>query len=59
MLKDADAVELEKKVLKGEMGENPEKILYTPYYGYAKGLDFSGARQVTVEARQATLLCEG
>lgn len=59
VLKDADAVELEKKVLKGEMGENPEKILYTPYYGYAKGLDFSGARQVTVEARQATLLCEG
>lgn len=59
ILRDADAVELEKKVLNGEMGENPEKIIYTPYYDYSKGLDFSGAKHVTVEARQATLMCEG
>lgn len=59
ILKDADAVDLEKKVLNGEMGENPERIIYTPYYNYSKGLDFSGARNVTVEANQVTLMCEG
>lgn len=59
ILKDADAVNLEKRVLNGDMGENPEKIIYTPYYNYSKGLDFSGAKNVTVEASQVTLMCEG
>lgn len=59
ILKDADAVNLERRVLNGDMGENPEKIIYTPYYNYSKGLDFSGAKNVTVEAGQVTLMCEG
>lgn len=58
-LKDDKAVDLEKKVLNGEMGENPEKVIFTPYYPYVKGLDFTGAKQVTVLAEQATLLCDG
>lgn len=58
-LKDKEAIALETKVLNGEMGENPEKVIYTPYYPYVKGLDFTGAKQVTVWANQATLLCEG
>ena len=58
-LKDDAAVELERQVLDGQMGENPERVIYTPYYPYSRGLDFTGAQNVTVEARQATLLCEG
>ena len=49
-LKDKEAIVLETKVLNGEMGENPEKVIYTPYYPYVKGLDFTGAKQVTVWA---------
>lgn len=59
ILKDADAVNLERRVLNGDMGENPEKRIYTPYYNYSKGLDFSGAKNVTVKASQVTLMCEG
>ena len=59
ILRDSAALDLERRVLNGEMGANPERTIFTPYYPYVKGLDFSGAQQLTVEARQATLMCEG
>ncbi len=58
-LRDAQAEKLEKDVLSGKMGNNPEKTIFTPYYPYASGLDFSGSKNITVKAWGATLLCEG
>lgn len=58
-LKEDDAVRLEKEVLAGKFGTNPESVIYTPYYSYSKGLDFNGATDLTVSAEGATLLCEG
>lgn len=58
-LKDEKAIELEEKVLAGEMGENPEKVIFTPFYPYSKGLDLTGARDVTLQADGAILQCEG
>ena len=58
-LRDAEAERLESEVLAGKMGQNPESTIFTPYYPYVKGLDFTGAEGVTIEAYGATLMCEG
>lgn len=58
-LRDAEAERLEEEVLCGKMGENPESVIFKPYYPYVSGLDFSGSEDITVEARGAVLLCEG
>ena len=58
-LKDDEAVKLEQKAMRGEFGENPELEIYTPYYPYSKGMDFTGSKDITIEADNATLLCEG
>ena len=58
-LRDADAERLESEVLAGKMGQNPEGTIFTPYYPYIKGLDFTGAEDVTIEAYGAVLMCEG
>ena len=59
LLKDKEALKLEQEVMQGKMGANPEKVVYTPYYPYVKGLDFDGAKHVTVKADRAVLMCEG
>lgn len=59
ILRDADAVKLENEAMKGQLGKNPESTVFAPYYPYARGLDFDGCRNVTVEATGATLMCEG
>ena len=55
-LRDAEAERLEEEVLAGKMGANPEEVIFKPYYPYVKGLDFTGAEDVTVEARGAVLM---
>lgn len=59
MLRDDDALRLEADAIGGKLGVNPESTIFTPYYPYAKGLDFEGAKGVTVEADGAVLMCEG
>ena len=59
LLKDKEALKLEQEVMQGKMGANPEKVVYTPYYPYVKGLNFDGAKHVTVKADRAVLMCEG
>lgn len=59
ILKDTKAEKLESEAMSGALGQNPEETIFTPYYPYVKGLDFSGAEFVTVEADGATLMCEG
>lgn len=58
-LRDENALDLEKKVMSGAFGENPERTIFTPYYPYAKGLDLKGMKDVTINATGATLMCEG
>ena len=58
-LTDPEARQLEADVLAGRLGSDPEKKMFTPYREYVKGLDFAGSRDVTVEARGATLLVDG
>ena len=58
-LRDAEAERLEQEVRSGKMGNDPEKVIFKPYYPYVRGLDFTGSDSVTIEARGATLMCEG
>ena len=57
--RDEKAVALMNDVMSGKMGNDPEKIIFTPYYPYSKGLDFTGLENITVEAAGAVLLCDG
>ncbi len=41
ILEHPDAITLMNDVMDLKMGENPEKIIFTPYYNYIKGLDIS------------------
>lgn len=54
-----DAIRLEKEVLAGKMGSNPEKVIFTPYYPYEKGLDLTGLKEITIKAERVVLLCDG
>ena len=56
---DKEAEKLEERAYAGELGENVEEVIFTPYYPYAKGLDFSGSVDTQVLAEDVTLLCEG
>lgn len=58
-LRDSRAIQLEEDVLSGKMGNDPEKTIFTPYYPYVRGLDFSGSDSLVVDAQGAVLLCEG
>ena len=58
-LRDSKAEQLESEVMAGKMGRNPEQVIFTPYYPYVSGLDFSGAEDTRVMARGAILMCEG
>ena len=55
---DAEAVALQDRVMSGAMG-NPEKQLFNRDFKYVTALDFSGATNVTVEAKGAELMVDG
>lgn len=57
--KDTDAVKLENDVLAGKYTQNPEQKIFTPYFQYTRGLDFSNSKDITIEAFGAVLMCEG
>lgn len=59
ILKDSLAEKLESEVMSGTMGQNPEETIFSPYYPYVRGLDFSGYDSVTVEAAATVLMCTG
>ena len=58
-LRDEAAVQLEQDAMTSKMGRSTEPVIYTPYYPYAKGLDFNGTKNLTIKAEGATLMCEG
>ena len=57
--RDERAVELMEGILNGKIKGNPQDSIFRPYYPYAKGLDFNGLRNITVEAQGAVLLFDG
>jgi hypothetical protein len=59
MIREEKAVQLMNEIMDGKMGKNPESIIFTPYYPYSKGLDFSGINQLEVEASGALFLVQG
>lgn len=59
ILRDEQAVALEDAVMSGAYGKDPEKRMFVPYHSYVRGLDFTGAKNITVEACGATLLLDG
>lgn len=59
LIKDDKALDIERRALSGEFGDNIERKIFTPYFNYAKGLDFSGIKDLVWEAEDAMLLCEG
>ena len=59
ILRDTAAIRLEEEVLAGKYGGNPEPRMFVPYFPYVKGLDFTGCKDVTIEAQGAEILLEG
>ena len=57
--RDEEAVRLMDQAMAGKFGPDPETTLLSPYFPYARGLDFAGVSGVTVEAQGAILLFEG
>ena len=56
---DEDAITLMNDIMDWKYGKNPQDIIFTPYFPYAKGLDFNGLKNVYVKAIGASLLCSG
>lgn len=59
VLRDEAAIELENTVMSGGYGPNPEPRMFTPYHEYVRGLDFTGAKNVTIQAARAVLKLDG
>lgn len=59
LLSDKEAIKLENDACSGKFGLNVEGTVFKPYYPYVKGLDFSGATDITVVADGVTFMCEG
>lgn len=58
-ISDPQALALEERALSGQLGDNPERVIFRPYYPHVKGLDFAGCQDVTVRAEQATFWVHG
>jgi len=59
VIRDEAAVQLMKDAMNGKMGNNPQDHIFTHYFPYSRGLDFSGCRDITVEGYGAWILCDG
>ena len=53
------AREIQASVMRGEYGNNPEPVMFSPDFAYDRGLDFSGHRGTCVEAYGAKLVIDG
>jgi hypothetical protein len=59
ILRDEAAVRLMNDAMSGRMGNNPQECIFTHYFPYSRGLDFSGCRNITVEGYGARIICDG
>lgn len=58
-LRDEAAVKIQDDWMTSKLKGNPVETLFLPYAPHVRGLDFSGARDVTIDATGAVLLCDG
>ncbi|MGI5895230.1 MAG: right-handed parallel beta-helix repeat-containing protein [Candidatus Merdivicinus sp.] len=58
-IEEPEAVALQKRVMAGEFGNNPEPYLFTHEMPYCIGLDFSGVEDAEIDARGALFLVHG
>ena len=58
-IRDEGAVKLMESVMSGQMGNNPEKAIFRPYFEYVRGLDFTSMESITVEAYGAEMIIDG
>ena len=57
--RDEAAVEIMDKAMHGEYGNNPESVLMSRTFQHVIGLDFTGAKDITVEAGGVTIIFDG
>ena len=58
-ISDPKAIKIQNDALFGKMGQNPEGELYRPNTEYVIGLDFKGANNLIIEAKDVELFCDG
>ena len=58
-IREEKAIQLMNDIMDGKMGKNPQDIIFTPYYPYSKGIDFSGISHLAVEASGALFFVQG
>ncbi|MCP4645485.1 MAG: right-handed parallel beta-helix repeat-containing protein [bacterium] len=57
--RDEKAVEVMRNAMTGQYGNNPQSTLMTREFPHVHGLDFTGAKDVTVKAEGATIRFDG
>jgi hypothetical protein len=57
--RDEAAVEIMDKAMRGEYGNNPEPVLMSRTFPHVMGFDFTGARDITVDAGGVTIIFDG
>ena len=58
LLADARAVALQDSAMSGKFSDL-QNAIFTPHYKYVIGLDLTGIKDLTIEAKGAELLCDG
>lgn len=58
-ISDPLALQIQEEAMSGKLGKNPQDTLFVSNRDYAIGLDFNGARNVTIQATGVRLMCDG
>ncbi|HUH46231.1 MAG TPA: right-handed parallel beta-helix repeat-containing protein [Arenibacter sp.] len=58
-ISDPLALQIQEDAMSGKLGKNPQDVLFVSNQEYAIGLDFYGARNVTIQAIGVKLICDG
>ena len=59
LLADDNAIKLQRDAMSGKLGNNPQDKIFNYDFKYVNGLDFTGAKNLTIEANGAELICDG
>lgn len=58
-LSDPSAQKLQRDVMAGRLGNNPEPVMFSPEFKYSIGLDFAGVKDATVIGDGAEIISDG
>lgn len=59
IIAEPNAIQLMNDIMDGKMGENPQNVIYTPYYPYTKGVLFDHVTNLEVIAEGANFFARG